>query len=59
MQEKKIKEREKKNSLVFATYKLNIGSHKKQHEGCEARQVNPASGQRRASPDDGRMNPTG
>ena len=43
---------------MFSTHKLNIRSHGKQHGGCKARRMNPASGQRRAFPDARSTNPT-
>ena len=41
----------------FLTHKLNLKG--KQHGVCERRRLNPTSGQRCASPDAGRTNPTG
>ena len=43
----------------FLTPKLNLESHEKQHNRCEARWMNQASDQRRTSPDAGQTNPTG
>ena len=43
----------------FLTYKLNFGSHGKQHDGCEVRRRNPKSVQRRNIPDAGWKNPPG
>ena len=47
---KKMKEREREKN--FATHKLKIRSHGKQHGGYESRRMNTAFGQLKASADE-------
>ena len=42
----KVKEKKKLFFVVFYSHKLNIWNHRKQHGGCEAQWMNPASDQR-------------
>ena len=55
----KLKLKEYTRWIFFSLHRLNLRYHGKQHGWCEARQMNPMSDQRWASPDPGRENPTG
>ena len=51
-------ERKSKGKFFFYIHKLNIRRHRKQHGGCEAWRMNPASGQWSASANAGWTIPT-